>query len=215
VQVSPIRPFHKYRGLGNLTLRSLLEAVRELLPRMVGRQVRYRVTDLPTERTLRYYISQGLVDRPSGQRGTAALYGYRHLLQVLTVKYLQSQYLPLRKIKGLLRGRSNRALEQILPENRAHRASLDTVLKKADGAAVDAGTGQAVTPRVRSRRPAAAAGGAEQRWRHVAVTPGLELHLREDLGPPRDRDELRRWEEELLRSLAALWPEIGEGRERD
>lgn len=208
MQVSPVRPFHKYRGLGNLTLPSLLEAVRELLPRMVGRQVRYRVTDLPTERTLRYYISQGLVDRPSGQRGTAALYGYRHLLQVLAVKYLQSQYLPLRKIKGLLRGRSNRELEQLLPESRAHRASLDTILKKVDGAAAEA-----VTPRGRGGRPAAA--GAEQRWRRVVVTPGLELHLKEDLGPPRDRDELRRWEEELLRPLAALWPEMGKRRERE
>ena len=175
---------------------------------MVGRQVRYRVTDLPTERTLRYYISQGLVDRPSGQRGTAALYGYRHLLQVLAVKYLQSQYLPLRKIKGLLRGRSNRELEQLLPESRAHRASLDTILKKVDGAAAEA-----VTPRGREGRPAA--DGAEQRWRRVVVTPGLELHLKEDLGPPRDRDELRRWEEELLRPLAALWPDIGKRRERE
>jgi len=208
--VSPVRSFHKYRGLRSLTLRSLLEAVRDLLPKLVGRQVRYRVTDLPTERTLRYYISQGLVDRPSGQRGTAALYGYRHLLQILTVKYLQSQYLPLRKIKGLLRGRSNRALEQILPENRVHRASLDTILKEVDGAAVETGAEAAPTPRARGRRRAAA-DGAVQRWRRVIVTPGLELHLREDLGPPRDREELKQWEEELLRPLAALWPRIGEG----
>ena len=152
--MSPVRLFHKYRGLRNLTLASLLAAVAELLPKLVGRQVRYRVTEFPTERTLRYYIAQGLVDSPSGKKGTSSLYGYRHLLQVLAVKYLQSQYLPLKKIKTLLRGRSNRELERLLPDSRSHRASLDTVLKDGDGGG-------------EKRAPARRRAAGGERWRRV------------------------------------------------
>jgi len=194
--MSPVRLFHKYRGLRNLTLTSLLAAVAELLPKLVSRQVRYRVTDLPTERTLRYYITQGLVDSPSGKKGTSSLYGYRHLLQVLAVKYLQSQYLPLRKIKTLLSGRSNRELERLLPVSKTHRASLDTVLK--DGGAA----GEREVP---VRRPSA--GG--ERWRRVKVRAGLEIHFREDIAAPRNPEELRKWQEDLLRPLERLWLEAG------
>ena len=194
--MSPVRLFHKYRGLRNLTLAALLETVVDLLPKLVKRQVRYRVTDLPTERTLRYYITQGLVDPPSGKKGTSSLYGYRHLLQVLAVKYLQSQYLPLKKIRTLLRGRSNRELELLLPDSKTHRASLDTVLK--DGGADGARDFPA-------RRPSA--GG--ERWRRVKVRAGLEIHFREDIRAPQDPEELRKWQEDLLRPLERLWLEAG------
>jgi DNA-binding transcriptional MerR regulator len=194
--MSPVRLFHKYRGLRNLTLASLLAAVVELLPKLVGRQVRYRVTELPTERTLRYYITQGLVDSPSGKKGTSSLYGYRHLLQVLAIKYLQSQYLPLKKIRALLKGRSNRELELLLPDSKTHRASLDTVLK-------DGGTAGESEPPVRRPSP----GG--ERWRRVKVRAGLEIHFREDIAAPRDPEELRKWQEDLLRPLERLWLEAG------
>lgn len=194
--MSPVRLFHKYRGLRNLTLASLLEAVAELLPKLVGRQVRYRVTELPTERTLRYYIAQGLVDSPSGKKGTSSLYGYRHLLQVLAVKYLQSQYLPLKKIRTLLKGRSNRELERLLPDSKNHRASLDTVLN-------DGGSAGEREPPVRGP----SAGG--ERWRRVKVRAGLEIHFREDVAVPRDPEELRKWQEDLLRPLERLWLAAG------
>jgi len=200
--VSPVRLIHKYRGLRSLTLAALLEAVADLLPKMVGRQIRYRVTDLPTERTLRYYIAQGLVDRPTGRKGTSSLYGYRHLLQVLAVKYLQSQYLPLKKIQGLLRGRSNRELERLLPDSKSHRASMDTVLDGGDSSKA---------PEAPVRRRAPSPGMSGERWRRVKVRSGLELHLREDLAPPRNPGELRKWQEDLLRPLEKLWLETGRG----
>ena len=42
----------------------------------------------PTERTIRFYVARGLVSPPEG-RGTAAIYHYRHLLQVLAIKLRQ------------------------------------------------------------------------------------------------------------------------------
>jgi DNA-binding transcriptional MerR regulator len=160
---------------------------------MVGPQVRYRVTDIPTERTLRYYIARGIVDTPLGKRGTASLYGYRHLLQVLAVKYLQSQYLPLKKIGALLREKSNRGLEQLLPGSRSERVAVEEILS---------GPGSGRQPEERPRTRGDAGG---ERWRRVKVRAGLELHFREDLAPPGEPGELQKWREDLLRPLEKLW----------
>ncbi len=44
----------------------------------------------PSERTIRFYVTRGLVAAPEG-RGTAAIYHYRHLLQVLIIKLRQME----------------------------------------------------------------------------------------------------------------------------
>lgn len=49
-----------------------------------------QVRALPDERTVRYYGTIGLLDRPAAARGRTALYGRRHLAQVVTIKRLQS-----------------------------------------------------------------------------------------------------------------------------
>ncbi len=72
-----------------------------------------RVSPVPDERTVRYYATLGLVDRPSIQ-GKDARYGQRHLLQVLAVKALQSEGLRLADIQRRLYGRSTRELGAIV-----------------------------------------------------------------------------------------------------
>lgn len=49
-----------------------------------------QVRAVPDERTVRYYAAQGLLDRPSTMRGRTAIYGRRHLAQVIAIKRLQS-----------------------------------------------------------------------------------------------------------------------------
>ena len=49
-----------------------------------------RIRDLPDSRSIRWYSTIGLVDRPLGTRGRNALYGPRHLLQLVAVKRLQA-----------------------------------------------------------------------------------------------------------------------------
>ncbi|MEV5569641.1 MerR family transcriptional regulator [Spirillospora sp. NPDC052269] len=53
-------------------------------------QANGRVRDLPNERLIRWYTSIGLLDPPLGRRGRTALYGPRHLLQLLAVKRRQA-----------------------------------------------------------------------------------------------------------------------------
>src|SRR4028118_1550782 len=69
---------------------------------------------MPDERTLRYYLAEGLLSPASDKQGTASVFGYVHLLQLLVVKKLQSEHLPIRKIKELVDGRTERELERLL-----------------------------------------------------------------------------------------------------
>ncbi len=78
-----------------------------------------RVTAFPDVRTVRYYQSLGLVDKPLRYDGRQAIYGYRHLLQVLTVKVLQTESFSLAQLQQSLAGfddaRLEAALAQVLP----------------------------------------------------------------------------------------------------
>lgn len=58
----------------------------EALPPPTNGQVRA----VPDERTIRYYATLGLLDRPAAMRGRTALYERRHLAQVVAIKRMQS-----------------------------------------------------------------------------------------------------------------------------
>ena len=49
-----------------------------------------QVRAIPDDRTIRYYATIGLLDRPVATRGRTALYGRRHVAQVVAIKRLQS-----------------------------------------------------------------------------------------------------------------------------
>src|SRR5215469_6314889 len=65
-----------------------------------------QVRDRPDVRTIRYYGTLGLVDRPAKMTGRTALYGDRHLLQVLAVKALQARGTTLADVQRTLVGAS-------------------------------------------------------------------------------------------------------------
>lgn len=73
-----------------------------------------RVTWTPTPRLIRYYTTLGLLDRPAGFQGRTALYGPRHLLQVLAIKRLQLDGKTLEAIQPLLLGRTDEGLAALL-----------------------------------------------------------------------------------------------------
>jgi len=72
-----------------------------------------RVRDVPDPRTIRYYTTLGLLDRPGELRGRTALYGRRHLLQLVAIKRLQSQGQTLQQVQERLLGLTDRDLERI------------------------------------------------------------------------------------------------------
>jgi hypothetical protein len=71
-----------------------------------------RVRDVPDRRSVRWYVTRGLVDRPL-TNGRNALYGRRHLLQLVAIKRLQAQGRSLAEIQAELTGVADRALDQL------------------------------------------------------------------------------------------------------
>src|SRR5882724_6090208 len=60
-----------------------------------------QVRAVPDERTVRYYVTLGLLDRPSAMRGRTALYGKKHVAQVVAIKRLQAMGRSLAEIQAL------------------------------------------------------------------------------------------------------------------
>jgi hypothetical protein len=77
-------------------------------------QQRGTVTSVPDERTIRYYLAEGLIQTPEEKQGTASVFSYLNLLQLLTVKKLQAEHLPIRKIRELVAGKGEQELETLL-----------------------------------------------------------------------------------------------------
>ena len=83
-----------------------------------------RVRDVPDLRTIRYYTTLGLLDRPAAMRGRTALYGPRHLLQLVAIKRLQARGLSLAAVQERVVGLSDAALRRL--------AAAEAAATKAD-----------------------------------------------------------------------------------
>jgi hypothetical protein len=72
-----------------------------------------RVRDVPDRRVIRWYVTRGLVDRPVASRGRTALYGHRHLLQLVAIKRRQADGRSLAEIQAELTGVTDDVLAEI------------------------------------------------------------------------------------------------------
>jgi DNA-binding transcriptional MerR regulator len=77
-----------------------------------------RVRSVPDRRTIRYYTTLGLLDKPVEMRGRTAYYGRRHVLQLVVIKRLQARGLSLAQVQQSLAGADGRTLNRwaALPE---------------------------------------------------------------------------------------------------
>lgn len=60
-----------------------------------------QVRAVPDDRTIRYYATLGLLDRPAAMRGRTALYARKHVAQVVAIKRLQTMGRSLAEIQAL------------------------------------------------------------------------------------------------------------------
>ncbi|MFD7655698.1 MerR family transcriptional regulator [Actinosynnema sp. NPDC059797] len=95
------------------TIGQLPDRVAALLADNYDGQRSGRVRELPNGRAIRWYTTIGLVDRPVANRGRTALYGRRHLLQVVAVKKLQAAGHTLAEIQAMTVGASDRRLAEL------------------------------------------------------------------------------------------------------
>jgi DNA-binding transcriptional MerR regulator len=111
------------------TLAELTERVAAALAVGYRGQRSGRVREVPDQRAIRWYTTLGLVDRPAAMRGRTALYGRRHLLQLVAIKRLQAAGRSLAEVQVELAAASDERLERIarLPEEAAAAAPPDQV----------------------------------------------------------------------------------------
>jgi len=116
----------------------------------------------PSARSIRFYVANGLLDRPEGT-GTAATYNYRHFLQLLGIKIRQREGATLELIKSEMQGVTGDALERRVATSLAPALGIraDAVAQTDDGHPLS--------------------------WRRVPVAEGIEIHVRDD--SPAARDE--------------------------
>lgn len=86
----PLAALRAYRVLAPWGLRDLAALAGGVLEASGVIPLSAAARTRPTERTIRFYVARGLVSPPEG-RGTAAMYGYKHFLQVLAIKLRQME----------------------------------------------------------------------------------------------------------------------------
>lgn len=69
-----------------------------------------RARETPDKRTVRYYTTLGLLDRPAEFRGRTAYYGRRHVMQLAAIKRLQAKGMTLVQIQAALAGADDERL---------------------------------------------------------------------------------------------------------
>ena len=179
----------------------------QILSEMGLEQARGTVTSVPVERTIRYYMAEGLVQTPEERQGTASLFGYLNLLQLLTVKKLQAEHLPIRKIRELVAGKSEQELELLLgvgsPAAKKSREDAKRYLESL--LAPESGPPRreaAAAPALMSPPPQQVDQSAS--WQRVEIEPGLELHIRADYSPPATTGKTRSLLEKAIHRLRSL-----------
>ncbi|MEU7901723.1 MerR family transcriptional regulator [Actinoplanes sp. NPDC049118] len=96
---------------GMWTMDELVERVGRALSAEYPGAPNGRIRDVPDRRAIRWYTTTGLVDRPAGMRGRTALYGPRHLLQLVALKRRQAQGHSLAAIQAELAGAADAELQ--------------------------------------------------------------------------------------------------------
>src|ERR1700675_4503305 len=76
-------------------------------------QANGRVRDVPDRRTIRYYTTLGIIDRPAEMRGRTAFYGRGDLLQLVAIKKLQARGQSLSEVQRALAGQTDKVLAQV------------------------------------------------------------------------------------------------------
>ncbi|HEX7449966.1 MAG TPA: MerR family transcriptional regulator [Pirellulales bacterium] len=101
-----MRPPWKIAELAEVVSSTLASEVR-------SEQPSGRVRDVPDLRTIRYYTTLGLLDRPFKMQGRTAYYGWRHVWQLLAIKQLQAGGLSLVDVQEQLAGADDRTLKKL------------------------------------------------------------------------------------------------------
>ena len=171
-QSSASKRLASYLDREDLTLDELVQTANQLLRELVPRQSRYKVTERPDARTIRYYVTQKLLPKPVSYEGGRARYSGAHLVRLLMIKKLQAEHHTLERIARVLgsaadedilrelfpsaKRRSPAAMKRVRPELLVSAGPTDTpemIQRHAlgQGASLDLPERALKTPRLRAQ----------------------------------------------------------------
>ena len=178
------------RGKRYVGLPEFARASEEVLSKLGIEQKRGTVSLVPDERTIRYYLAEGLIQPADEKQGTSSVFSYKHLLQLVAVKKLQAEHLPIRKIRELVTDKDEQQLESLLgvtasiskrTDDKEAKLYLESLLAPSMLVA-NIGAPQDAAPLRSAAGPSRSDPSAS--WQRVEIEPGLELHIRSDYRPP-------------------------------
>jgi DNA-binding transcriptional MerR regulator len=172
---------------------------------------RYSLTELAdlagvTPRTVRYYMSQGLLPSP-GASGPGAKYDDTHLGRLRLVRRLQREHLPLAEIRQRLAGLDDTAIATLAeapiaasdPQDSAldyirrvlgppqvqpnRRLAIKQLPLRAYSLAAEPVTDVPI-PNTLSVEPAPGRSFERSQWERIPLAPDIELHVRRPLPRP-------------------------------
>jgi MerR HTH family regulatory protein len=172
----PLGILREYRALAPWGLRDLAGLSAGILDASGVVPVNAAARARPSERTIRFYVARGLVSPPDG-RGTAAVYSYRHLLQVLAIKLRQMEGATLeamtREFAGLTGDLIERRVAGVLGPGLPRPDRLPLLQAPGTGRGR---VGRAVLGWLTPVEGASALGSA---CRRIVVAPGVEVLIDE------------------------------------
>ena len=191
----------EYRALAPWGLRDLAALAAGVLDASGVVPVNAAARARPSERTIRFYVARGLVSPPDG-RGTAAVYSYRHLLQVLAIKLRQMEGATLEALTRELTGLTGDLIE------RRVALALGPALPRPDRLpllhAPGTGRGRVGRAVLGWLTPVEAARGGGEMVRRIAVAPGVEMLIDEQHPVLRLNGDTAAIAEALRSALAGL-----------
>lgn len=170
----------KYALKSFVGVSELAEAAKAVLESSTIQQDRNKVAKFPNERTIRFYLTEGLLPLAASTEGTSSVFTYTHLLTLIVIKRLQSQGLPIRIIQRIIADRNNAELEKLLDEP----VAVTTDLNQAQVARI---RGEEVIPisdqdEIKEILEFSKESGKSttidvQTWEHFLIANGIELHI--------------------------------------
>ena len=177
----PLLALREYAKLAPWNIRDLAVIAGGILDASGVTPINAAAQSRPSDRTIRFYVTRHLMSAPDG-RGTAATYGYRHLLQLLAIKLRQMEGVTLTSIEKELTESPGDVLEKRVA------SALGSVPMPGELDVEMMGQPRGRAARVVSQRhrpvatdgaspPAAVPDGA---WFRIGISDGLEVSVRSD-----------------------------------
>lgn len=205
----PLLTLREYAKLAPWNIRDLAALAGAVLDASGITPINAAAQSRPSDRTIRFYVARQLMSPPEG-RGTAATYGYRHLLQLFAIKLRQMEGATLTGIARELTEAPGDVLEKRVASALGSLPSLDELNLQSRvaprgrvGRAFQQWntTGSGRPPNGEAAAPPAAGAGA---WYRLDVGEGLELDVRADHPSARSEAQRQRLADAVARLVRGI-----------